>query len=487
MTDKEVQAARRDLKKSIAGAVVGMRDRSYPTSIAIDNGRVHRTPFLVVAPSSTNDVSIAVKYCRTHDIRLTTKSGGHGAAGYCLNSDGIVLALTNLDYIRPHDGGAQLTVGMGTRWIRLYQYLQEKLSDRVAIGGGCAGVGLGGFLLGGGYSFVSRSYGLACDNVTRMEFVSADGDVHRLNETLTNRDERDLFWALRGGGGGNFGIVSAVDLNLPRRPTTKMMMGTVTFPFDRARELLRFYNDWISTLPNEMAVYGMLRRLPDPAQGGDPVLGLRLTPIFNGAISEGMARLKPLIDMSPTSIEIHAMTLPQWESFMGNGTALNGRAAYIRSAIMPPRSLSPEVIDILLKYMNHAPSKDSFIVWTHAGGRIREVRDDSTCFAHRDAELVFELKSIWESSAPRHTRANVEWAVSFFDELDAYAQGAYVNYIDPLLQDWQRKYYRGSYRRLVKIREHWDPTGYFTFQQGIGSDFSPSRAKPIDISPLSKT
>jgi hypothetical protein len=137
--------------------------------------------------------------------------------------------------------------------------------------------------------------------------------------------------------------------------------------------------------------------------------------------------------------------------------------------------------------MAAAPSPESFVVWTHAGGKIRELGENCSSFAHRDGEFTFELKSIWDPSSPQSARRNIEWAVDFFDEIETHAQGAYLNYIDPLLVDWQTKYYRQSYERLVETKSHWDPTGHFDFQQGVGSDYSPNRHRPLDLSALLKT
>jgi hypothetical protein len=138
--------------------------------------------------------------------------------------------------------------------------------------------------------------------------------------------------------------------------------------------------------------------------------------------------------------------------------------------------------------MRLAPAPDSYIVWTHAGGQIKNsAATAASSFAHRDAQFVFELKSIWAKGAPRDAQKNIEWAISFFDELGAHAQGSYLNYIDPLLQDWQQKYYRSSYPALMLVKQQWDPEGRFDFQQGIGSLFQPTRTVPLDISALERT
>jgi hypothetical protein len=487
MTDEDVRAVESDLVRIVEGTVGRAIDPGYAADLAIDNGRISQRPYLIAMPSNSRDVAKIVRYCGDKGIRLTVKSGGHSAAGYCLNSEGIVVDLSKLNSLCYSSNGYKLTAGVGARWIQVYDSLQLQKSRYVVVGGGCGTVGLGGYLLGGGYSFVSRSYGLASDSVEQLEVVTSDGSIHNLHRNMSNQHEADLFWGLLGGGGGNFGVVTKVDLRLHETPASNLMMGQIAFQIHRLPEMMEFYNKWVLTLPEQMAVYGMLRRFPDPRNGGRPTLELHLNPVFNGQFSEGIAVLEPLLKRQPTSVELYAMTLPEWENFVGNGTSINGRAAYIRSAVLGPRLLDADVARILREGMESAPSQDSFVVWTHTGGKIRELDDGSSCFAHRDGEFAFELKAIWDPSSPQEARPNVEWAVEFFDALGRHSQGAYLNYIDPLLEDWQTKYYGNRYERLVKIKDYWDPMKQFHFQQAIGSQFSPNRKTPLDLSPLLRT
>jgi hypothetical protein len=167
---------------------------------------------------------------------------------------------------------------------------------------------------------------------------------------------------------------------------------------------------------------------------------------------------------------------------------IEGRSAYVRSVVMPADGLSNVVIETLIRHMCRVPSAHSYIVWTHAGGHVRDASATArSSFAHRDAEFVFELKSIWSDKSEQVARANVEWAVEFFDELEQHSRRAYANYIDPLLTNWQEKYYGPSYARLLAVKEHWDPDGRFYFQQGIGSEYQPTRTVPLDISALNRT
>jgi hypothetical protein len=486
MTNEEIKAAQRDLGKMVQGSILDPGDLGYVDTITIDNSRVTREPCLVAVPTTAKDVSEIIKYCRKQGIRVTTKSGGHSAAGYCLNSEGLVIDLVNLNSISSVAGGRRLSIGAGTRWIRAYNFLRDRQSEYTVIGGGCAGVGVAGFTLGTGYSFISRSYGLGSDNVTAMEFVSTDGDIISLNDKTTDKNERELYWALRGAGGGNFGVVTKIDLQLHKTPEPRLMMGQIAFPFYRIEEVLNFYNEWVKDLPNEMAVYGMLRRFPDPRRGGQSALSLRFTPVFNGPMAKGIEKLKALIELKPSSVELYNMSLPEWENFIGTATQIKGNAAYIRSCVLSAGSLTEDVAIICKKYMSRSPSEDSYVVWTHTGGKIKEYDGDS-CYAHRNTEFTFELKSVWNEALPQLARPNIEWAVNFFDELGQHAQGSYINYIDPLLMDWQKNYYGDKYERLLKAKKYWDPRGQFNFQQGIGSAFSPSRITPLDLSPLTRT
>jgi hypothetical protein len=480
------KAAQRDLAKMIQGTVLDSGDLGYADTITIDNSRVTREPFLVAVPETSRDIGEIIKYCKKHSIPLTTKSGGHSAAGYCLNSEGVVLDMANINKISSINGGRGLSIGAGTRWIRAYNFLRDRQSEYTVIGGGCAGVGVAGFILGSGYSFISRSYGLGSDNVSGMEFVTTDGEIISLNDKITDKNERDLYWALRGAGGGNFGVVTKIDLRLHKTPEPRLMMGQIAFPFYRIEEILKFYNEWVKGLPNEMAVYGMLRRFPDPRRGGQPTLSLRFTPVYNGPMSKGIELLRELIGKKPSSVELYNMSLPEWENFIGTATQIKGNAAYIRSCVLPAGSLTEDVATICKKYMSRSPSPDSYVVWTHTGGKIKDYGPDSS-YAHRDAEFTFELKSVWSDAQPQLARPNIEWAVNFFDELGKHAQGSYVNYIDPLLMDWQQRYYRDQYTRLLKVKKYWDPKEQFNFQQGIGSTFSPTRTTPLDLSPLTRT
>lgn len=474
-----------ELQRSLSGRVLVPGDPLYGEQTQIDNGRVQLQPRLVVLVDSVTDVVNTVRFAQQHSIRVTAKAGGHSATGYCLNSGGIVMDFSLMK--RMTLDGDTLRVQAGARWIDIYRYLQANGNGLIPIGGGCAPVGISGFVLGGGYSFASRSYGLAIDNLISLTVVTADGRVRTLSADSRNKDDIDLFWACRGGGGGNFGIVVQLHLQLQRPRTPTMLMTQIRYPTSHAQDVLGFYNEWVETLPNEMACYGLWGPFTDPTNTSRQIPAFGFTCVFNGSAAEGVDLLQPLMKRDPMFVQMNSLTLPQFEEMVGRNTLVDGRYAYIRSGEVPPLGMTKDFIETVDTFMSMALNPQTFLVWTHAGGKIDDVAPGATAFPHRGARFMPEIKSIWPRGAVDQTRPNVEWAFRFFEALRPHFSGAYVNYIDPLQPDWKEMYYGANYARLLKIKQRMDPKNFFSFQQSIGSDFEPSTSEPLDLAPLNRT
>ncbi|MES3021477.1 MAG: FAD-binding oxidoreductase [Pseudomonadota bacterium] len=473
-----------ELQRQLSGHVLVPTQGAYSDAVQIDNGRVQLTPGFIVRVDSTEDVVTCLRHAAKHGLRFTVKGGGHSATGYSLNTGGMVIDMSLLNAISLDRERKLVTVQMGARWYQVYTYLQQTGSGLIPIGGGCPTVGIPGFVQGGGYSFVSRSYGMSCDNLRSVTLVLADGSVRTVGTDSVGA-ERDLFWALRGGGGGNWGVVVSMQIAVHHPNTEKMLTAQLRFCAERAQQVLGFYNQWVETLPDAMAAYGIWSNSPDPADPARLIPTFGFTIIYNGEFAEGARLLQPLLEQSPLTASINALTLPQFELINGASTLVKGRSAYIRAGVMPPGAFSPACIAIFEKYMACAPSPDSFLVWTHGGGRISKLAADATAFPHRDGRFIPELKSIWDR--PDQARANIEWAHAFFAELAPHFCGNYVNYIDPLLPDWQTQYYGDNYARLEEVKQAVDPANVFRFQQSVGSTYQPCVAQPLALAPLNRT
>lgn len=483
-----ISTAINELSRELSGYVVQAGDAEYEEAIRIDNGRIQFKPRAIIFPAVMEDVRLGLKFAVTHNLPFSVKGGGHSAAGYCMNEGGIVMAMKNLNKITFDPRKETVTAQMGVIWYDVYKFMQATGTGLIPVGGGCPTVAPPGFMLGGGYSFVSRSYGMSIDNLVSLKIITPDGEMRHIGVESTSTDDKDLFWACCGGGGGNFGIVTEMEMRVRKPFSEKMLVGQIRYPLEHAEDVLGYYNEWVERIPNSMAVYGFMGNQKDLVDKTTNVKVLGLTPVFNGDYAEGVDLIQGLLKLKPINADLFNMTLPEWEFYNGYTTRVAGRSSYIRSTILPKGGMNNDVAKVIVDSMTHAPSPDSFAVWTLAGGAIEDVASDATAYVHRDCRFVPEIKSIWDLDKPGDTLRNVEWAYEFFERLSeaGNATGAYVNYIDPLQHDWARMYYGDNYERLLSIKKKVDPQNYFNFQQSVGSPFNPPK-ELTDLSPLNRT
>jgi hypothetical protein len=483
-----ISTAINELSRELSGYVVQAGDAEYEEAIRIDNGRIQFKPRAIIFPAVMEDVRLGLKFAVQHKLPFSVKGGGHSAAGYCMNEGGIVMAMKNLNRITFDPKKETVTAQMGVIWYDVYKFMQATRTGLIPVGGGCPTVAPPGFMLGGGYSFVSRSYGMSIDNLVSLKIITPDGEMRHIGVESTSKEDVDLFWACCGGGGGNFGIVTEMEMRVRKPFSETMLVGQIRYPLEHAEEVLGYYNEWVEKIPNSMAVYGFMGNQKDLIDKTTNVKVLGLTPVFNGEYAEGIDLLEGLLKLKPINADLFNMTLPEWEFYNGYTTRVAGRSSYIRSTILPKGGMNNEVAKVIVDAMTHAPSPDSFAVWTLAGGAIEDVASDATAYVHRNCRFVPEIKSIWDLDKPGDTLKNVEWAYEFFERLSqaGNATGAYVNYIDPLQHDWARMYYGDNYERLLSIKKKVDPHNYFNFQQSVGSPFNPPQ-KLTDLSPLNRT
>jgi len=470
------------LRGALTGRLLQAGDPGYDQSLAIDNGRIDLRPGAVAMCANPQDVITAYKFAVEHEMPFTVRGGGHSAAGYCLNQGGLVIDLTSMTAKRLDTEREICWAQTGNRWHDVYIYLQNTNTGYIPIGGGCPTVGIPGFMLGGGLSFCSRSYGLSVDNLVSIDIVTPDGQLRRISADSKSKEEQDLWWACRGGGGGNFGIAVAFELRVHKPNTPTMLVGQIRYPAEAAQDVYGFYNEWIEKAPPELAVYGYMGKVPLPAHPDTMVNAIGLTPIYNGDTKKGMELIAPILKFPNIYIDLYNMTLPDFEIFNGLLTNVGGKQAYIRSGFMPPKAFTKPAIDTLTDFMSSAPTPYSLLVWTHMGGMIEKTAPEDTAFWHRKARFLWEVKAIWANND--QLLQNVNWGYALGEAMKPHDVGAYVNYIDPLLTNWKQEYYGGNYARLERIKKEWDPSGRFRFQQAIGSDFEPT---PGNFAPLFRT
>jgi FAD/FMN-containing dehydrogenase len=327
-------------------------------------------------------------------------------------------------------------------------------------GGIISTTGIGGLTLGGGIGYLSRAFGLSCDNLVSAELVTADG-----RSVVANDDENaDLFWALRGGG-GNFGVVTSLEYRL--HPVGTIYGGPMFFEVDDAAAVLRFYREFITDAPEEFGGFPAWQIAPPlpfipENRHGDTFLAF--VACWAGPLDQGEAVLKPLHDVAPVVAE-HVGEMPY--------PALN--SAF--DALVPPglqhywkanfvAELNDAVVDAHLEHGPKVPVVNSTVHIYPINGACQRVASDATAFAYRDANFANVIAGMWPD--PSQNEANIRWVRDYYDATAPLSEeGGYINFMAGDDQDRIRANYRGNYDRLVQVKRTYDPDNLFHLNQNI--------------------
>src|SRR5262249_35395574 len=266
------------LRKQLRGDLIRSHDDGYETIRRVWNGNIDRRPALIARCAGVADVQRMVDFARTHALRLSVRGGGHSAPGYGTNDGGLVIDLSPMKGIRVNPVSRTVQAQGGVLWRDLDHETQA--FGLATTGGTVSNTGIAGLTLGGGLGWLMGKHGLTVDNLITADGVTADGQFRPAGLT----EDKDLFWALRGGG-GNFGVVTSLEYRL--HPVTTVLGGLVIHPLDQARDLLRFYRDFCAGLPDEAEAYAGLLTTPDGVQVAALLLG------YNGPVAEGEKVLAP--------------------------------------------------------------------------------------------------------------------------------------------------------------------------------------------------
>jgi hypothetical protein len=360
--------------------------------------------------------------------------------------------------------GATLYMEGGVLWLSAYEALKD--TPYLPIGGGCTSVGTG-FLLGGGWSFLSRSYGLGSDNVLSMRVVLANGTV----VTADSATNSDLFWASRGGGGGNFGVVASFKLQTHKPRQEIMLIGQLCYePFDPVIPTLMdwFLSELRAPMPNWMDIEPSWLLISDENSSTTDPKMFCMTVVCNGdPDSECAPIVDPIVAAYPPALnQLEAQTFSHWQLSHATITDGQGGYLYLTSGILPPGAMNAALVQQLMDALALAPSPKNLVLFHTGGGAIDDLQSTDTAFVHRGLELIIQIKAIFDDLAQED--ANVAWVKSTRSIVEPYLSGSYVNYIDPRLSAWAPAYYGENYPRLLKIKHDVDPTNFFQFNQSIG-------------------
>lgn len=413
-------------------------------------------PSAVLSVASATDVGRAVGWAREQEVRFAVRGGGHSYAGGSVGT-GLVLDLGGLGGVRVEPSTGRVVVGGGVRIGVLSQQLQKH--ELTIPLGNSDDVGIGGLVLGGGVAGVSRVYGLTCDALLETEVVLADGSTVTCNQT----EHADLFWACRGGGGGNFGVNTS--FTFQAQPVRDVSTCLLLWSWTHAVDVMVTMQEVMRRAPDELAVrIGASRSVS--TGGVVSVAGQYL-----GSARELRELLAPVLAVAePSRIDI--MDQSYWEArrYRRHATSADAFAVRTRFARQP---LSGDGVATAVATIDRWPGSScpdgagiALFTW---GGAINRVPAAATAFPHRDTLFLVSMDTSWTSEdSPDVVSANLAWLHTLYEEMGSFTgDGAYVNFPDPDLSDWRTAYYGSNLARLTDVKRCYDPDRVYRFAQAI--------------------
>ena len=453
--------------QAVRGRVIRAEDAEYEAARRVYNANIDRHPALIVQCADVADVIHCVNYAREQKIQAAVRCGGHSAPGFGTCDGGIVIDLCRMKGIRidPEAGTAQ--VEGGCTWGDF-----DHAADAFGLatpGGFLSTTGVGGLTTGGGFGYLSRKYGLSCDNLISADVVTAAGRFRVASAT----SNPDLFWAIRGGG-GNFGIVTSFEFRL--HPVGQVFAGPILYPLDQAGAILRFFREYMRSAPRELSAFFAFLIVPPGPPFPEHLHGKTVCGIVcacTGDIGAAEAITKPLREFGPPLLALmHPMPYPLLQSLF-DGLLPHGLHHYWKADFV--RELTDDAIDAHVEFGPQVPTVNSALHIYPMDGAIHDISQDDTAFAYRDVKFVHIIAAVTSDAArlPQYR----DWVRDYWTALHPYsAGGAYVNFLMEEGEERISASYAGNHARLAGIKAQYDPENVFRVNQNIKPALARSEA-----------
>ena len=467
------------LAKNLQGTLVRPDSSQYATASQLFHPRYDSIrPAAIAYCAAPADVQACLAFVRQFALPCTPRSGGHSYAGYSTTT-GLVIDVSHMNTVTVNTGNDTATIGAGTRVIDVYGTLAQY--GLVLPSASCATVGIAGVTLGGGISVLGRKFGLTCDNLLSAQIVVADGRIL----TCDASHNTDLFWALRGGGGGNFGVVTS--FTFQTHAVSALALLTLDWPWGNAADVIGAWQSWAPQAPDELWSNCLLLAVNDKSSA--PII--RVNGVYVGDVAplnELVLQLINKVGVGPSNSYVsgatilnimldeagcYGKTVDECHLPTQNPQGQLQRDSYKARSDYYKNALSRQAIDALINAIAHNQASTTIgggmILLDACGGAINRVSADATAFVHRDQLFSAQYIANWHSGDPTSViRANDSWLADTWQSMRPYASGsAYQNYIDPDLPDWPDAYYGTNLSRLQRIKTIYDPGNLFHFDQSI--------------------
>ncbi len=446
------------LRERLPGRVITADDEGYDEARKVYNAMIDRRPRLIVHCTSSADVAATVDYARENRLPLAVRGGGHSVEGFGTVDDGVVADLSGMRAVHVDPAKRTARAEGGATWGDFND--ATNAFGLATTGGTMSTTGVAGLTLGGGIGYLTRGFGLSCDNLISAEIVTADGR----SVTASEHENADLFWAIRGGG-GNFGVATALEFRL--HPVKDIYGGPMFFEVKDAATVLRFYREFIKDAPEQFGGFPAWQIAPPlpfipEERHGEPFLAF--VACWSGRMEEGERVLKPLHDVASVVAElVGPMPYPALNSLF-DGLQPAGLQQYWKANFLT--ELDDPQIEAQLRYGPRVPTVNSTGGIYPINGAVQRVASDATAFAYRDAAFATLIAGAWPD--PTDNEANIRWVHDYYEASAAHAEeGGYINFMSGDDRDRIRANYKGNYARLVEVKRKYDPDNLFRVNENI--------------------
>jgi len=453
------QAGLGELRGSFRGQVIRPGDPSYDEHRKIWNGSIDRSPALIARCAGVADVISALRFARGTNLPVAVRSGGHSFPGLSLCDGGVVIDLGLMKGIRVDP---EARIARAQAGALLGELDRETQAFGLAVPAGIVThTGLAGLTLGGGIGWLMRKYGLTIDQLLGVDMVTADGEFVKASQ----EENADLFWGVRGGG-GNFGIVTEFEFRLNALGPI-VLAGPIFWPMEESANVLRFYRDWITDVPDELTTIVVHRKAPPlpvipPELHGVPVVAV--TCCYAGPVEDGQKVVRPMKQFGSPLLDLCEPKPFLTHQAMFDPSFPHGWWYYFRSCDLA--TLTDDVIDVVADHAARMTSPLTAFPIFHLGGAIARMGEDETAFNGRSAGHTLNINATTATSDGFDEER--EWSRTFWSALEPYHASVYVNFLMDEGEDRIRQAYGArTYDRLRALKRTYDPDNFFKLNQNI--------------------
>lgn len=429
-------------------------DKAYDRYLPVYNLRTASRPALRAVCRSTKAVAGIVAWIRRHDLPFAVRSGGHSYEGYC-NSTSVVIDLRHLDQIALDSHSKVVTIGAGAALGSIYTYLRDK--GVAFVGGSCPTVAAGGHVLGGGYGLLARAHGLACDSLRSLVMI----DAQARTVVASPSQNADLFWASRGAGGGALGIATEFNIQTHALAHVVTFVAVWSLPKARAAKVIDAWQRWAPGAPDAITCL-----LKVGKASGNKIM-LRCVGQSTGAMAELRRELENLTAVEPVSQPLNLRERSFFEAVDYFAGSWSYESLFTKEKSDYALRLSQNGLDTMLDGLLQRPVGRLIVILNAYGGAINRLADDETAFPHRrTVGFLLHYYSQWASSSS--TASRLRDMSAFHSAMRPHVSGgAYVNYCDSDLVNWERAYWADNLPRLKAVKRTYDPKNFFHHGQSV--------------------